>query len=335
MQKMIIFEACKQVEGRDRIEREALLEALRSKGWEGEVKVFEVSQKEELFESISKSASGYFSRIELENLYPLERESYLELLRSLERVGVFGVIAPNVIEEFSRRDSLLKLISNGLVAEDSYGYGNKERFKDSFPYSLVTSERVLKPSFGSEGIWRVRTLENKGLEDKVKLSDMIEIFSAKEHQLRTLALGDFLEGYSTYIDETKAILDLPFLADIARGELSVLINYDTPCEILCKIPAKGMFGTSLFMGAQYRYEFLDSHRTLIKTLKAKIPEICLKLANGEIPPIWSADFIPHGEHYILNRLKVGCVSFATRIDLVQEIAHNMIKIIKNKRANGI
>ncbi len=314
-------------------ETHMLMESLKSKGWESEIIFFSVSRKEEIFNFVS-SNSAYFSRIPIQNLSRLSKESYLELLRGLCEAGVVGFPTPDEIIQFESKDSLLKLISNGLLAEDSYGYGNKEGFKESFPYSLAKGERVLKPSFGKGGIWRVAPLSANDSK-MVLLEDKIRIISAHQHQIREVRLKDFLEGYATYIDDGGVILDVPFLPFIKEGIITLFMLYDSPFEVLCKIPALDIpyaFGTSLFLGAQYRYEDLEKYAALISWFKAKVPELCMKLSNNNIPPLWSADFIPCQKGYILNQLNITAVNFSARLDIVDSLANHIIRIIKNQKS---
>lgn len=305
-----------------------LLECLHSKGWEAEVIFFTVAQKEEIFELVSSSCVGYISRIEIQKLSRLSKESYLELLRNLENEGLVGFPKPNEIITFEAKDSLLRLISSGLVTEDSYGYGNKDRFKDSFAYSLAKGERVLKPTTGRGGVWRISAGEQR---DKIEPEEKIRIVSANNHQIREVRLGDFLEGYATYIDEEGIILDVPFLPFIKEGEIRVFMLHDTPYEILRRIPPKEpdfAFGTSLFLGAEYRYEPVEKYGALLSWFASKIPEMVMKLSNNNIPPLWSADFIPAEKGYVLNGLNITSIHFTARLDIVDSLVNHIIRRIR-------
>ncbi len=327
--KIAIFEFENESLQRSR-EMPFLIECLHSKGWEAEVIIFAVSQKEEIFESVLRDCVAYISRVKLQKLSRLSKESYLELLRELEKGGILGFPTADAIMSFEAKDSLLRLISSGLVAEDSFGYGDKERFKDSFAYSLARGERVLDPATGKGGVWRVSAGEANGRE-RIKPEEKIRIVAASNHQVREVRLGDFLEGYAAYIDEERVILDMPFLPFIKEGEIRIFMLHDTPYEILRKIPPKEppfAFGTSLFLGATYRYESLDKYSALLGWFGSKLPEMAMKLSNNGIPPLWSADFIPTDKGYVLNGLNGTAVDFLARLDITDALANHIIRTIR-------
>ncbi len=58
---------------------------------------------------------------------------------------------PDSMVNFGAKSALVKLNKTGLVPEDTFVYYEIADFKNKFPQTLATSERVLKQNRGSTG----------------------------------------------------------------------------------------------------------------------------------------------------------------------------------------
>jgi len=139
--------------------------ALKLRGWDARVIYFRDEWKDRIFEKVKDWADAYVSRVNPGNL-PNGESIYFETLTKLSEHGVIGMPTPEVMLHFGAKDVLEKLIPLGLVPSDTYSYYTIESFKENFPVSLSTRQRVLKQNRGStgEGIWRVQVEDDRDFE---------------------------------------------------------------------------------------------------------------------------------------------------------------------------
>lgn len=313
-----------------------MVEALKKRGFNAEVIFFEVAKRDEIYHYVKNNAIGYVSRINPGNLK--EENQYFEMLRNLCNDGIVGMPHPDAMIGYGAKDALTKLNDTTLVPNDTYAYYDIDAFKKNFPKTLARGQRVLKQNRGStgEGIWRVQLLNPlpKGLME-VPLNTKIKCTEAKDNHTEIRELGEFMDFCNQYIiGDNGMLVDMTFLPRIIEGEIRLLMLHDTPVNVVHKKPAQGgdNFSATLFSGAQYRYDSPEEWSELVESFLEQLPSIKKKLGDYELPLIWTADFIldnneDGSDKYILGEINCSCVGFTSQLELADNVADTIIKII--------
>ncbi|MCT8136826.1 Cj0069 family protein [Anaerobacillus sp. CMMVII] len=317
-----------------------MINSLKKMGWTAEVIFYREAKKSEILQTIVESADAYVSRINPGNLE--DETSYFDMLTSLTNQGVIGMERPEVMMSYGAKDVLVKLRDTSLVPSNTYVYYTMSDFITNFPKELAKGERVLKQNRGStgEGIWRVELLnQNEVDENGALFSANVQCTEAKDNQVHQFQLGEFLNFCEQYIEgENGMLVDMPFLPRIVEGEIRILMINDKPVNVVHKKPAaeEHAFSATLFSGASYRYDSPSEWPNLISLFQQKLPMVVEILGNYDLPLIWTADFIldtdENGQDkYILGEMNCSCVGFTSHLELSDDVAEAIIKLVtKNK-----
>lgn len=318
-----------------------MVNSLKKFGWTSEVIFYAESKKEDIFQSIVENADAYISRINPGNLE--DESSYFEMLRNLTNQGIIGMERPEVMMSYGAKDVLVKLRDTSLVPTDTFAYYSMSDLIANFPKQLEKGERVLKQNRGStgEGIWRVELIDQNEIDENgVLFTAMVRCTEAKDNQVQEFVLGDFLNFCEQYIEgENGMLVDMPFLPRIVEGEIRILMINDKPVNVVHKKPAEGdnAFSATLFSGAKYRYDTPEDWPILISLFQQKLPMVVEILGNYDLPLIWTADFILDTDEnkldkYILGEMNCSCVGFTSHLELSDDVAEAIIKLVtKNKK----
>lgn len=312
-----------------------MVEALKIRGYDAEVIFFDSARKEQIFNYVSEHALAYVSRINPGNLK--DEALYFDMLRELCATGVMGMPHPDAMIKYGAKDALVHLTDTPFVANDTYAYYTIAQFKEQFPQSLATGERVLKQNRGStgEGIWRV-AIEQPTTTTPLPLTTRIKCTEAKDNHVEYFDIGDFMTFCEQYIvGDNGMLVDMPFLSRIAEGEVRLLMLGDRPINVVHKKPAThaDAFSATLFSGAHYRYDSPDDWRDLIDTFLDALPGIMARLGNYDLPLIWTADFILDtddfgNDTYMLGEINCSCVGFTSQLELASDVAETIIHMLK-------
>ncbi len=321
-----------------------ILNAIKSRGWDGEVVYFRDEWKDPIIEYAKDRFDAYISRINPGNL-PNGEQVYFETLRKLSAYGLLGMSTPDAMTNFGAKDALVKLASTELVTDDTYSYYDMDAFIDTFPKSISYGERVLKQNRGStgEGIWRVQIADdidyNPG--DSIPLNTKLKCTEAVDNHVEYFTLGDFMKFCEKYIvGENGMLVDMRFMPRIKEGEIRILMVGETPIFVVHKKPAQGAdaFSATLFSGAKYTYDDPKKWSALVSMFNASLPTISEKLGGYDIPLIWTADFMLDWDEegkdkYVLGEINCSCVGFTSHLDQgIQEIvADEVIKRVTQKK----
>lgn len=316
-----------------------MIEALKRLGWTGEIVFYDDAAREAIFARVRESADAYVSRINPGNLKD-ERE-YFQMLRDLVAAGVLGLPYPDAMTSYGAKDAVAKLVGTGLVPEDVYVYYSLDELRAQFPKVLGTGVRVLKQNRGStgEGIWRVEVLAGAVQDGAVALDARLKLTEARDNHVEEKTLGEFLDFCAQYVEgEGGQLLDMPFLSRIKEGEIRVLMLLDKAVSVVHKKPAEGAdaFSATLFSGAQYRYDQPDEWPELVQLVERSLPLLKEKLGGYDLPLLWTADFILDtdaggADKYVLGEINASCVGFTTHLELADNIAAEIVKLIEKKK----
>lgn len=316
-----------------------MVNALKNKGYNAEVIFFEITKKDQIYSYVKENFDGYVSRINPGNLK--EENEYFDMLRQLCKDGLVGMPHPDAMIGYGAKDALTKLIDTDLVPKDTYAYYDIQSFKENFPKSLAKGERVLKQNRGStgEGIWHV-SVEDNTKNDILPLNTKIKCTEAKDNHTEHRELGEFMDFCEQYIvGDNGMLVDMTFLPRIKEGEIRLLMLYDTPVNVVHKKPAQSAdaFSATLFSGAKYRYDKPEQWKNLVDMFLNELPEIQAKLGSYDLPLIWTADFIldtdsSGKDKYILGEINCSCVGFTSHLELANEVAENIIKIVNKAKS---
>ena len=344
--RVVIFEAeggsDKGLDGHRR-DTMPIINALIERGWDARVIYFRDEWKDKIFDYVKDWADAYVSRVNPGNL-PNGETIYFETLTKLSDHGVIGMPTPDIMMRFGAKDVLEKLVPLGMVPKDTYSYYTIESFKENFPKSLSTRQRVLKQNRGStgQGIWRVQ------IEDKRKfvpgealpLDTKIKCTEAVDNHVEHHTLADFMEFCEQYIvGENGMLVDMAFLHRITEGEIRILLVGKTPVFVVHKVPAQteDAFSATLFSGATYTYDSPEKWQGMIDFFIPQIPAINDILDVDVTPLIWTADFMlddgPDGKDiYVLGEINCSCVGFTSELDMgIQDkVAEEIIETVKSK-----
>lgn len=312
-----------------------IVKSLEKRGWTAEVIFYSHEKKDEILQHVSNTADAYVSRINPGNL--ADEANYFDMLRKLCDNGVKGMSHPDVMTNFGAKDALVKLRDTDLVPDNTFAYYDIESFRNSFPKSLLHGERVLKQNRGStgEGIWRVQLVDKLADVKAVPLMAKVKCTEAKDNHVEYHELGDFLTFCEQYITGDNGMLvDMPFLPRIKEGEIRLLMLHRTPVNVVHKKPAAqaDAFSSTLFSGAQYRYDAPSDWPELIDLFIANLSTITSKLGNLDLPLIWTADFMLDTDEngndtYVLGEMNCSCVGFTSELSLSENIADEIISIL--------
>lgn len=316
-----------------------MVDALKQRGWDAEVIFFEVDKRDDIFNYVSANAIAYVSRINPGNLQ--HESEYFEMLRQLCNEGVIGMPHPDAMINYGSKDALVKLKSTTLVPDDTYAYYTIEQFREQFPKTLATGERVLKQNRGStgEGIWRVQLLDPLVSSDvPVSMTSRIKCTEAKDNHVEYYELGEFMDFCEQYIiGENGMLVDMKFLPRIKEGEIRLLMLRNKPVHVVHKKPADSLeaFSATLFSGAHYRYDPPELWKELVGDFLSQLPQVTALLGNYDLPLIWTADFIldtdENGQDaYVLGEINCSCVGFTSHLSLAHQVAEEIIDSLQEK-----
>lgn len=315
-----------------------IIDSLVNRGWSSEIIFYSDEHRGEIYRYTHEKAGAYISRVNPGNL-PNE-VGYFQMLRELVHQGVIGLPHPDAMINYGAKNAVEKLKGTDIVPADVQCYYNFEAFKTEFPKSLTHGVRVAKQNRGStgEGIWRVEVVgpvEN-GLTS-IPLEQQVKCTEAKDNHVEMRPLGDFIDFCVQYLDgEGGMILDMPFLERIKEGEIRVFMLRNTVVNIVHKKPADApdAFSATLFSGAKYTYETPDKWPELVDIVTRSVPTIQRKLGNYDLPLIWTVDFIldtdqkSGADKYVLGEINASCVGFSTHLELSEDIADEIIRLME-------
>lgn len=316
-----------------------MVHALHQRGLDAEVIFFEAEQSESIYTYVQEHAIAYVSRINPGNLK--DEATYFSMLRKLCENGVIGMPHPDAMINYGSKDALIKLRSTSLVPDDTYAYYSMEEFKENFPFTIATGERVLKQNRGSagEGIWRVQLVDAPAEEGtRAALTSRVQCTEAKDHHTDMYTVEQFMEFCEQYIEgENGMIVDMPFLPRIEEGEIRLLLLRHEPVAVVHKKPAnvENAFSATLFSGAEYRYEDPDKWPQLVQHFNEQLPVVTSLLGAFDIPLIWTADFILDTDslgkdRYILGEMNCSCVGFTSHLSLADAVAEAIMETIQER-----
>jgi len=346
--RVVIFEAeggsDKDLDGHRR-DTMPIVNALKERGWDAQVIYFRDEWKDRIFDKVKDWADAYVSRVNPGNL-PNGESIYFKTLTRLSEAGVVGMPTPDIMLRFGAKDVLEKLVPLGMVPVDTYSYYTIESFKENFPKSLSTRQRVLKQNRGStgEGIWRIQVVDERKFEPgtSLPLDTKIKCTEAVDNHVELRELGDFMEFCEQYIvGENGMLVDMAFLHRITEGEIRILLVGKTPVFVVHKVPAQteDAFSATLFSGATYTYDSPEKWQGMIDFFIPQIPDINKILDVDVTPLIWTADFMlddgPDGKDiYVLGEINCSCVGFTSELDMgIQDkVAEEIIETVTKKLA---
>lgn len=319
-----------------------IIESLKKRGWTAEIIFYSDEHRGEIYRHTIEKADAYISRVNPGNLK--DETGYFQMLRELVRNGVEGLPHPDAMLTYGAKNAVEKLKDTDLVPDDIYVYYDFETFKSDFPKSLINGPRVIKQNRGStgEGIWKVELLKNSGkIENEAGLASMIKLTEALDNHSEEKTLIEFIDFCVQYFEgENGLVLDMPFLPRIVEGEIRVLLLRDTIVNIVHKKPAnkKGAFSATLFSGAEYRYDSPDKWPDLVEVVNKNISKIQRALGDYDLPLLWTVDFILDGNEksknagYVLSEINASCVGFSTQLELSEDIADEILRLIEAEAA---
>lgn len=321
-----------------RVDSKAIIESLRKRNWPAEIIFYDDKDRGEIYRYIIGNAGAYISRVNPGNLK--DETGYHQMLRELVQNGVQGLPHPDAMVNYGAKNAVEKLKGTSLVPDDVYSYYDFETFKENLPKTLATGTRVLKQNRGStgEGIWRVEVVES-GLSDNAPITgdSKLKCTEARDNHVELMSLAEFTDFCVKYLEgENGMILDMPYLPRIVEGEIRVFMLRRTPVNIVHKKPAAGAdaFSATLFSGAKYTYETPDRWPELMKIINSSLDSMITKLGGYEIPLIWTADFIldtdkqTGKDKYVLGEINASCVGFSTHLELSENIAEEVIRLME-------
>ncbi|BBM85800.1 Cj0069 family protein [Candidatus Uabimicrobium amorphum] len=320
-----------------RSDSKPIIDSLNKRGWSAEIIFYSDEARGEIYRYVVDKAGAYISRVNPGNL--ADETGYFQMLRELVSQNVEALPHPDAMINYGAKNAIEKLKGTDLVPDDVITYYDFEAFKASFPLMLKTGPRVLKQNRGStgEGIWKVE-IAKKVEDDKgnLTLKTKVKLTEAKDNHIEEKYLGDFIDFCVTYLDGPSGLLlDMPFLPRIKEGEIRVFMLRREPVYVVHKKPVEtaDAFSATLFSGAKYTYENPDQYPTLISKVKTNLNTILEKLGGYDIPLIWTLDFIldndENGEDkYILGEINASCVGFSTHLDLSEQIADEVIRLME-------
>lgn len=320
-----------------------MINALKAKGWNGEVIKFRDEWKDRIFDYVMENAGAYVSRINPGNL-PDGEGVYFETLRKLSDAGIVGMPHPDAMSNFGAKDALTKITDTGLVPKDTYAYYTVDELKQQFPVSLSLGERVLKQNRGSTGtgIWRVVIDDERKFEagKALPFDTKIKCTEAVDNHVEHTQLGDFMTFCEQYIvGENGLLVDMKFLPRIKEGEIRILMVGSEPIFVVHKKPAEGAdaFSATLFSGAVYTYDEPEKWSELVNFFNNSLPKVAKNLGGFEPPLIWTSDFILDNDEegndvYVVGEFNASCVGFTSHLDrgIQDKIADEIIRAVTGK-----
>lgn len=318
-----------------------IIDSLVKRGWNAEIIFYSDECRGEIYRHTVEKADAYISRVNPGNLK--DETGYFQMLRELVQNGVEGLPHPDAMLTYGAKNAVEKLKGTDLVPKDVFTYYDFETFKKSFRETLKLGVRVIKQNRGStgEGIWRVELLDKHKGDDPVDLNAMVKLTEAKDNHVEERTLGDFIDFCTKYLEgKNGMILDMPFLPRIKEGEIRVLMLRDNIVNIVHKKPApsKDAFSATLFSGAKYRYDKPEKWPDLCKVVRKNVKKLQSGLGDYDLPLIWTVDFIldtdkkNKKDKFVLSEINASCVGFSTQLELSEDIADEILKLIEADQA---
>lgn len=318
-----------------------IIDSLKKRGWTAEIIFYSDENRGEIYRHTIDKADAYISRVNPGNLK--EETAYFQMLRELVKNNVAGLPHPDAMIKYGAKNAVEKLRGTELVPEDVYTYYDFETFKQNLPVTLLKGVRVLKQNRGStgDGIWRVEVVDKKKNNGEINLDTIVKLTEAKDNHTEEKPLGEFIDFCVQYLEgESGMILDMPFLERIKEGEIRVLMLRDKIVNVVHKKPANtpDAFSATLFSGAKYRYDSPDKWEELVKLVNKNVKILQEGLGNYDLPLIWTVDFIldthkkTKKDVYVLSEINASCVGFSTQLQLSENIADEILKLIEAEDA---
>lgn len=355
----------------NRVDTQPILDALRAQGWHAEVVVYRPEWSDKLFDYVSGSFDAYISRVNPGNI-PGGEEGYFALLERLADAGLAAFSRPAEMLAYGAKDALLKLNDTPLVPADTTAYYDVDSFRQAFPISLASGERVLKQNRGStgEGIWRVQLADESarpGSGQPVAGDAQVTCTEAVDNHTETHTLAEFMTQCEAYLEGDNGMLvDMRFLPRIVEGEIRVLVVGDTPVSVIHKKPAAGgnNFSATLFSGAHYTHDAPEAWPDLLAVFDRFRPVLAERLGGelgGTMPLLWTADFIladgddgaesvrtentgaesigqnkQARDAYVLGEINCSCVGFSSQLEsgIQEKIAAEVISRVEARAAKA-
>lgn len=343
-QHLVVFEARGGTDKGEfgyRPDSKPIIDALIQRGWTAEVVFYRDEDRGEIYRYTIENAGAYVSRVNPGNLK--DETGFFQMLRELVNQGVVGLPHPDAMINYGAKNAVEKLKGSEIVPEDVQCYYDFDTFKSEFPRSLTGGVRVVKQNRGStgEGIWRVEVAADQDeppvVDGEVRLEAKVKCTEAKDNHVEYFTLGDFIDFCVQYLEgEGGMLLDMPFLERIKEGEIRVFMLRKKVVNIVHKKPidAPDAFSATLFSGAKYSYESPEQWPELVQIVNRNVPLIQSRLGNFDVPLIWTIDFILDTDRqtgqdkYVLGEINASCVGFSTHLQLGEDIADEIIRLME-------
>jgi hypothetical protein len=191
-------------------------------------------------------------------------------LRGLQRMGKQVWPSPEVMEQMSAKDTLVKLAKLNMGLEDTVAYYTPHELEAGFKKSVAFQPRVIKQNRGSsplprspsgEGVWIVKLKDERNYCQKYgarKCGDkeMLVLQEASDNHIEEHTVGEFIEfcvkgrtaksgfwtsaGHGKYLEGGKAkgghLVDQRFCPRTAEGVVRYTMMGNQPVSIMHKKP---------------------------------------------------------------------------------------------------
>lgn len=307
-----------------------MLEALRRRGFEGELCFYKPDRSAELLERFAGEATVAISRVNPGNLK--DTDQFWQFLRALADRGTVVQTHPDVMSTLCFKDLFYKLRDTPYAPPGTDFYFTVDELHHRLPLSLATGPRVLKKNFTATGVgvWKVE----REPDGSIVCTEAVDNGVTRFRDIR--ALYHFLEPVyreqishqPRYFKNRQGLLDVPFLPGIREGEVRVFFTHDQPFHILHKQPQDGSFSATLFSGARYTSDArLTRWQTVVQYAMWGLEVIRPHLGGLSFPVIWSIDVIPcgGGEH-VFSDINAASVGFSSPelVDRLSELVSQEI-----------
>ena len=312
--------------------------SLIEKGWAAEPLFYSDAEHDGVKAKL-QGVSGVIVRI-ISGTYEGVTQSKLDdMLRGVASSGVPCMSHPDVLLKMGAKDAVVKIKDLSCGMSDTFAYYDVASFKESFPKTVATGARVLRPNSGSQGkgIWVVK-LKDEAEASSVTGATMLDLQEAFDNHKEEKTIDEFMTFCEQYFGaENGQLIDLRFMPRMLEGELRVNMIHTTPTEIVHKKTAEGGMSAP---GAEYKQYKPDDPQfaTLMDSFVNKdMPKIMdvLGLAGQPLPLIWTADFIlgpkddDGNDTYFVGEFNCSCVGITQQLHLTDKVADATMKICQD------
>jgi len=303
-----------------------ILEALRARGFEGELCFYNPERPTDLLERFAGKTTVAISRVNPGNLVDTDR--YWQFLRALADEGALVQTHPDVMARLCFKDLFYKLRDTPYAAPGTDFYYSVDDLHRRLPLSLATGPRVLKKNFTATGVgvWKLEREQDGALVCTEAVDNTVTRFPGYRELFRFLepVYHEQLSTHPRYFKHRQGLLDVPFLPGIHKGEVRVFFTYDQPFHILHKQPQDGSFSATLYSGAHYTSDArLTRWQSVVEYALWGLEAIRPQLEGLPFPVIWSIDVIPYGaDKHIFSDINAASVGFTS-----PELVHRLSDLV--------